>query len=327
MERLEQKERAADSRAAVRNAGAGVVCLVAGMVLGGLAGSGGLIPVLPVVAGFLALVAFVRRALVLWNVDALLFDEPSRNPRARPRPRIRQAARPRRSLSGRCDALRLIGLAGIGLLSSVAMAGQQTVFNVPTADILSRGKLYFETDWLWRPIEPRFSSGEIRVVYGTGNNVEVGINLSGFSPHGRSAIVAVPNVKWQPHHSDSVSLTMGVLTLFRVGGSANNRPAVLGYAHAATRLSIGTRMTAGVWLASSDYAGPNVAKGGLLALEQPIFSNVALASDWYTGGSGLGYATPGLIVTAGRWILYASYAFKNGDSRGGGLLLEIGFTP
>jgi hypothetical protein len=93
------------------------------MVLGGLAGSDGLSRVLPVVAGFLALVAFGRRALVLWNVDALLFDDPSRGPRLPARPR--QAARPRRSFSGRRNALRLVGLAGISLLFSVAMPGQQ----------------------------------------------------------------------------------------------------------------------------------------------------------------------------------------------------------
>jgi len=325
MESLEQKEKAADPRRALPYAGAGLVSLVAGLVLGGFAGSDGLLPVLPVVAGYLALVAFVRRALVLWNVDALLFDDPSRAPRLRAR--SRQADRPCRSFSGRRSALRLVGLAGVSFLSSVALPGQQTIFNVPTADILNRGKLYLETDWLWRPIEPGFSSGEIRAVYGAGNNVEVGVNLGGFAPHGRSAIVTVPSVKWQPHSSDSVSLTTGLLALFHIGGSGDNTPAVLGYTHAAMTLPIGMRMTAGGWLASSHYAGSHVEKGGLFALEQPIVSNVTLAADWYTGGSSLGYASPGLIITEGRWVLYASYTFKNGDSRSSGLLLEMGFTP
>ena len=325
MESLEQQERAADSRGALRHAGAGFVSLVAGMVLGGLAGSDGLPRVLPVVAGFLTMIAFGRRALVLWNVDALLFANPSRGPRLPARPR--RAARPRRCLSGRRSAFRLVGLAGISLLSSVATPGQQTIFNVPSADILDRGKIYLETDWLWRPVEPRFSSGEIRAVYGPWSNVEVGVNLGGFAPQGRSAIVAAPNVKWQPHHSDTLSLTTGVLALFRVSGTGDHTPAVLGYAHAAVRLPIGTRLTAGGWVASSNYAGSDVERGGLFALEQPIVSKVTIAADWYTGGSGLGYASPGLIMTQGRWVLYASYTFKNGDSRRSGLLLEMGFTP
>jgi len=325
MESLEQQERAADSRGALRHAGAGFVSLVAGMVLGGLSGSDGLPRVLPVVAGFLAMVAFGRRALVLWNVDALLFANPSRGPRLPARPR--RAARPRRSFSGRRSAFRLVGLAGISLLSSVATPGQQTIFNVPSADILDRGKMYLETDWLWRPVEPRFSSGGIRAVYGAWSNVEVGVNVGGFAPQGRSAIVTAPNVKWQAHHTDTLSLTTGMLALFRVGGTGDHTPAVLGYAHAAVRLPIGTRLTAGGWVASSNYAGSDVERGGLFALEQPIVSNVTLAADWYTGGSGLGYASPGLIITQGRWVLYASYTFKNGDSRHSGLLLEMGFTP
>ena len=325
MESLEHTEQAADSRVALRYSGAGLACLVAGMVLGGLAGSHGLRPVLPVVAGFVALITFVRRALVLWNVDAPLFENPP--PRPRPPAPPCQPARPRRSLKGGRNALRAVGLAGIGLLSSVDTSGQQTVFNVPTADVLDRGKLYLETDWFWRPIEPRFSSGQVRAVYGAGNNVEVGMNLGGFSPRGQSAIVTVPNVKWQPHRSDSLSVTTGLLALFHASGPGDNTPAVLGYAHAAMRLPTGTRVTAGGWLATSHYAGSGAGTGGLFALEQQIVSNVALAADWYTGGSGLGYATPGLIVTEGRWVFYASYTFKNGDSRSNGLLLELGFTP
>src|SRR5438876_3170695 len=117
----DRKGGAAKSRGALRHAGAGLVSLVAGTVLGGLAGSDGLPRVLPVVAGFLALVAFVRRALVLWNVDALLFDNPSRISRRPARPR--QAGCFRRSFSGRRTALRLIGLVGIGLLFFVPVSG------------------------------------------------------------------------------------------------------------------------------------------------------------------------------------------------------------
>jgi hypothetical protein len=321
VESLEKKE----SRGAPRQVAAGLVSLAAGLVLGGLAGSDGLSRVLLVAAGFLGLVVFVHRALVLWNVDALLFENPSRRPRLPAPPR--QAAHARRCVASRRNALRVVGLAAISLLSSVAVPGQQTVFNVPSADILNRDKIYVETDWLWRPIEPRFSSGGIRAVYGAGNNVEVGVNLGGFAPQGRSAIVAVPNLKWQPHHSDTISLTTGMLALVRVGGTGDHTPAVLGYAHAAMRLPIGTRLTAGGWMASSNYAGSDVERGGLFGLEQPIVSDVTLAADWYTGRSGLGYASPGLIITHGRWVLYASYTFKNGDSKGSGLLLEMGFTP
>ena len=287
----------ADSRAALRYAGAGLVCLVGGMVIGGLAGSDGLPLVLPVAVGFVALVAGVDqiadeiRARVhapLGDEDVDLLHDPIEGETAFRRATWEQAL----------DRWR----------------AQQTVFNVPTADVLDRGRVYLETDWLWRPNAPGFSSGEIRAVYGAGSNVEVGLNLGGFAPRGPSAIVVMPNVKWQPHHSDSLSLTAGLLALFRASGRGGSTAAALGYAHAALRLPIGTRLTAGGWMASSHYAGSGVEKGGLFGLEQPIVSNVTLAADWYTGASGLGYTTPGLIVTEGRWVLYASYTFKNGDT-------------
>ena len=88
-----------------------------------------------------------------------------------------------------------------------------------------------------------------------------------------------------------------MLALLRVGGTGDHTPAVLGYAHAAMRLPIGTRLTAGGWMASSNYAGSDVERGGLFALEQPIASKLTFAADWYTGNSGLGYASPGLIIT------------------------------
>ena len=84
----------------------------------------------------------------------------------------------------------LIALAAPSLASA-----QQTIFNVPTADVLENGKLYLETDWLWRPGDPAFASGSpIRGVYGLGGCVEAGVNFSGIVTPGRSDPVAVPNV-------------------------------------------------------------------------------------------------------------------------------------
>jgi hypothetical protein len=100
----------------------------------------------------------------------------------------------------------------------------------------------------------------------------------------------------------------------------------MSYAHAAAKLPTGARLSAGGWWASSGFANSGVEKGGLFGLEQPITANMTLAADWYTGHNGIGYASPGVIVTAGHWVLYVAYAIKNGDSKGNGLLLELGFS-
>jgi len=49
-------------------------------------------------------------------------------------------------------------------------------------------------------------------------------------------------------------------------------------------------------------------------------------ADWFTGKSGLGYFTPGIASAWGPWTVYAGYSFKNGDSKGNALLLELGLT-
>lgn len=60
---------------------------------------------------------------------------------------------------------------------------QQTIFNVPTTDVLDRGKVYLELDASFKPSDseavPRFSSLVPRVVVGVGGRVEVGLNVTG----------------------------------------------------------------------------------------------------------------------------------------------------
>ncbi|PYS85975.1 MAG: hypothetical protein DMF62_17480, partial [Acidobacteria bacterium] len=52
------------------------------------------------------------------------------------------------------------------VLLAVNANAQQTIFNVPTTDVLDRGKVYAELDLSFKPNEPRFSSFVPRVVIG-----------------------------------------------------------------------------------------------------------------------------------------------------------------
>jgi hypothetical protein len=223
---------------------------------------------------------------------------------------------------------RIVSFAILGAVATASSASaQQTLFNVPSADVLDKGKLYFETDWLWRPNAPSFAAGSpLRAVYGFGGNVEGGINFSGINTPGSSVPTASPAIKWQPYKSDAFTATTGAFGLFFLRGSRDGNPAAMTYAHGSTKLPTGTRLTAGGWWATSGYAGPGAEKGGLFGVEQPVTSNLSVVADWYTGNNGLGYASPGLVVTAGRWAFYAAYSIKNGISKGNGLLLELGFN-
>src|ERR1044072_1129248 len=65
---------------------------------------------------------------------------------------------------------------GAALLGPTVLHAQQTIFNVPTTDVLDRGKVYVELDASLKPTDgalvPRFSSFVPRVVFGAGSGIE-----------------------------------------------------------------------------------------------------------------------------------------------------------
>jgi hypothetical protein len=259
-------------------------------------------------AGFAGYVLCGRRAMILWRADEIVFDDPRKFP-------YRQGHTPVRLLT--------VGLF-LAALAASALA-QQTIFNVPSADVLEKGKTYFEEDTLWRPREPNFAVFTGRAVYGIVPNVEAGVNFGGFVSPGRSVPVATPNVKWQPWHDDKLAVTAGVSGLFFLRGREDGKPAAEGYAHVAYKLPTNTRLTAGGYWASSGYAAADPQAGALLAFEQKVNDHLILIADWFSGRNGLGYLTPGISSTWGGWTLYAGYSFKNGDSKGNAMLFELGF--
>ena len=79
--------------------------------------------------------------------------------------------------------------------------GQQTVFNVPTTDVLDKGKVYFELDISAKANNSdalnKFSSFVPRVVVGAGSRVEVGLNILGNVQPGADSTTLAPAVKWK----------------------------------------------------------------------------------------------------------------------------------
>src|SRR6185369_9326879 len=78
-----------------------------------------------------------------------------------------------------------LGLLAVLFIHSAAspVRAQQTIFNVPSADVLDKGKVYAELDASLKPTNGsevmKFSSFVPRVVVGVGSNVEVGLNITG----------------------------------------------------------------------------------------------------------------------------------------------------
>jgi hypothetical protein len=220
------------------------------------------------------------------------------------------------------------------LLLSVHANGQQTIFNVPTADVLDRGTVYGEIDVSFKPncreALCRFSSFVPRVVVGTGGNVEVGVNVIGNVQPGPDSTTIVPTVKWKFYENEKKDVALFAGTNFYI--PARNRSFNFGtYSYAAVSKTIGkTRLTAGGFVASKNVFAPNaVRSGGQFGVDQTINSKVTLAADWITGKHASGYLTPGVIYRPHPLVTtYWSYSIGNTGAGSGNhyFLFELGST-
>src|SRR4029453_19340611 len=136
-------------------------------------------------------------------------------------------------------------------------------------------------------------------------------------------------VKPQPIHAGAFDVTIGGFGLFYLRGAEDGNPAGQGYGCATYRFpTLQTRISVGGWYASAGYAKPNSTGGALAAFEQPIpwVKGLTLAADWWSGENTIGYLSPGFYWSFGHWTAYAAYTIKNGDSKGDGGLIELGYA-
>lgn len=220
-------------------------------------------------------------------------------------------------------------LGGLGIVH-----GQQTIFNVPTTDVLEKGKVYFELDVSAKPNDSaavnKFSSFVPRLVVGAGGRVEVGVNITGNIQPGPDSTTLVPNIKWKPYQGkdNGVAIVVGdnlYLPVHNRGYNAGNYV----YAEFSKTFKSGTRLTAGAYDFTRNVVAASNRAGGQFGFEQPINKKVTFAADWYTGKHSAGYLTPGVVFKVGSKITgYAGYSIGNQNPGRGNnfFLLEFGYN-
>lgn len=188
---------------------------------------------------------------------------------------------------------------------------QQTVLNVPSADVLDRGKAYFELDTTVHTT-PYASTWEPRLVFGVGHNIEAGINLTGIDHPQQSSTTLSPTIKWNvkrwPH---SWSLLVGDNVFFPL---QDRRYEIGNYLYAETAKSFrsGTRVTVGVYHFTAHVVASGQRAGGQFAIEQPVHKRASLIADWFTGDHANGYLSMGaLLKVTPRLSLYPAYMIGN----------------
>lgn len=207
--------------------------------------------------------------------------------------------------------------------------GQETVFDVPSPDILDQGKVYGELDGTARPVDPIYTFTP-RVVVGLGDRIEAGVNFIGLSEPSSGQVTISPTVKWRLWEGGNSGWS------FFVGDNgffpARKREYNAGnyfYAEFAKVFRKGTRIGFGGYYFTKNVVAPAQRAGGQFTLEQPIYKRLTVAAEWTTGNNAAGYVSPGVIVKATtKLTLYGCYQIGNAGVTKGNhqFLWELGYN-
>lgn len=212
---------------------------------------------------------------------------------------------------------------------------QQTIFNVPTTDVLERGKVYVELDASFKPNDSeaasRFSSFVPRVVVGAGRRVEVGLNVTGNIQPGSDSTTLMPTIKYKFYDGgdNGFAIAGGDHLFIPVRNRAYDAGNYVYLEFSKTFKKTGTRLTAGGYDFTRNVVAASNRAGGQFGFEQPMSKTVTLAADYFTGKHVAGYFTPGVVFKVGkRTTGYASYSIGNRDTSRGNhfFLLELGYN-
>jgi hypothetical protein len=215
-------------------------------------------------------------------------------------------------------------------LVSQSARAQSTIFNVPSTDVVEKGKGYFEFDFLPEAPGPDVGSSIIiynpRLIAGLPNDVEIGVNFPiyhfGDSDPSNFAY-AQPNVKWKYYKNDDAGVAAAVGVVGNI--PLNSRDSQLSWAYVYGNISkkvksgnYGPRITAGPYGVFAKQDDPlkigflGTRGGVLLGYEQPLGGRFSFVADWFSGKNSIGYFTPGISITLPHNGLFnAGYSIGN----------------
>ncbi len=215
---------------------------------------------------------------------------------------------------------------------------QQTIYNVPSADVLESATVYFETDQYFRPWKTesgRSGNFFMRGVVGVGYNVELGINVGPFDYLRRSNPFIDFAAKWKPFSVEfGDEKKPGALGIY-VGNHAGVglRKDVEGdfrdflYGAASLKLPVlQTRLGVGPYFATRRVFDDRSRGGVLATFEQPVsrIDGLLFAADWFSGRGGS--ATVGFIYNKDPFTFYLGHGLANTGRKDDLVTFEVGFT-
>jgi hypothetical protein len=221
------------------------------------------------------------------------------------------------------------------LFFSAFAVAQQTILNIPSADVLDKKQIYSRSDTSYFP-SPEVATVAPNFIFGLGHSIEAGVNINAFGiPADFANRAIVPNIKWKffsskaeaPLHFDMYAGDQLFVPTFHRTFNAGN------YLYAAGALTIhkNTRFTLGGWDSANAFAIGNRG-GGMLGLEHTIAHQkernlVTLAADWQSGQASNGALALGVMFfpTDRLMIIPAFQIANSGDHNANGPQLFIGY--
>jgi hypothetical protein len=233
------------------------------------------------------------------------------------------------------------GVVGLALfvlvMTALSITGhaQQTVFNVPTTDVLDKGKAYFELDISAKPNDTdalgHFSSFVPRLVFGAGHGVEVGVNILGNIQPGADSTTIAPAVKWKAYDGkdNGWAIVLGDNLYFPVRNKSYNA-GTYAYTTIQKTFNKSTRVGFGGYFFSKNVVAANANRaGGQFTFEQPITKKLNFNVDYFTGKHAAGYVTMGAAYKLTNKLTgVAAYSIGNANASHGNhfLYFELGYN-
>lgn len=221
--------------------------------------------------------------------------------------------------------LNTVRIAAAGLLFTVLFTpvvwGQQTIFDVPSADVSERHDYFYQHQTVARAWSPERQWVQTNAFgFGLGSHLEWDLTQFNFDPRHPKEVIGSTGMK------ASLPLTpesSRVPTRFVVGdmiqfGAANDRH-VGNWSYAMLNVALPvtqSRLTGGFHHGTSLLFGERT-HGFLGGIEQPLSARWMLQGDWISGRHDLGYWIPGIVYRPVRhWMISLGYQIPNRRSPG-----------
>jgi hypothetical protein len=217
---------------------------------------------------------------------------------------------------------RILALAVLVLASAFAAQAQQTIMNVPSADVTDKGHVYFRGDSFYQP-SPAAYNFNANLAVGLGHNFEIDLNGMNLVHPGQQSSV-MPGFKWAP-----INKELSVFKLTAYVGDQLTQPVTHktysqgNFVYAAAALTDGNlRVTGGVWNSQNTYA-PGNRSGALAGVEYTAktFKNggsIVPTYDFESGNGLNGYSSFGVMVyPVKRLMILPAYNVGNSGATKG----------